>query len=179
MGREFRCALAVIALLAVAGSVLVSQAVADDADTCVKGAIDDKISACTREINSGRLRGRELASAYSNRGLVYLAKRNNDRAIQDYDQAIRLNPQDYFAFYSRGDAYNDKGQYDRAIQDYDEAINLYPDFALAFNNRGNAYGNKKEYDRAIQDYDQAIKLSPRLTRAINNRADALAKKNMK
>ena len=75
------------------------------------------------------------------------------RAIQDYDQAVRLNPGNPDHFVSRGVAYDAKGQYDRAIQDYDQAIRLRPGFVLAFVDRGIAYANKDQYDRAIQDYD--------------------------
>ena len=49
-----------------------------------------------------------------------------DRAIEDYDQAIRLNPNFAEAFYNRGVAYDGKGQPDRAIEDYDQAIRLNP-----------------------------------------------------
>ena len=83
-----------------------------------------------------------------------------DRAIQDYDQAIRLNPRDADAFDGRGGAYNSKGEYDRAIQDFDQAIRLEPNAAHAFYNRGSAYYMKIEYDRAIRDYDQSIRLNP-------------------
>jgi tetratricopeptide (TPR) repeat protein len=61
-----------------------------------------------------------------------------DRAIEDLDQAIRLNPNYALAFSSRGLAYARKGQPDRAIQDYDQAIRLNPKYADAFSNRGAA-----------------------------------------
>ena len=50
----------------------------------------------------------------------------HDRAIQDFDQAIKLNPNYAIAFYNRGNAYRLKGQHDRAIQDLDQAIKLNP-----------------------------------------------------
>ena len=73
-----------------------------------------------------------------------------DRAIQDYDQAIRLNPNWAEAFNNRGRAYSDKGQHDRAIQDLDQAIRLNPNFAEAFYNRGHAYA-----DKAVQRWQPA------------------------
>jgi tetratricopeptide (TPR) repeat protein len=66
---------------------------------------------------SGRFSGKDLAIKFSNRGMGYDDKGQTDRAIEDYDQAIRLNPQDADAFYNRGIAYADKGQTDRAIAD--------------------------------------------------------------
>jgi len=50
----------------------------------------------------------------------------SDRAIQDFSQAIKINPNHVGALYSRGLTYSNKGLWDRAIQDYDEAIKLSP-----------------------------------------------------
>jgi tetratricopeptide (TPR) repeat protein len=44
-----------------------------------------------------------------------------DRAIEDFDQVIRLNPDYLWAYLKRAAAYNAKGDYDRAIRDYDRA----------------------------------------------------------
>jgi tetratricopeptide (TPR) repeat protein len=39
---------------------------------------------------------------FSNRGLIYLDKKDFDRAIADFNEAIRLNPNDYSSLYNRG-----------------------------------------------------------------------------
>lgn len=49
--------------------------------------------------------------------MSYANKHNYDRAIQDFDQAIRLDPNAAIIFYDRGIAYANKHEYDRAIQD--------------------------------------------------------------
>jgi tetratricopeptide (TPR) repeat protein len=95
---------------------------------------------------------------------VYYAKKDDDRAIADYSEAIKLDPKSAVQYSNRGNAYYGKKDYDRAIADYNEAIKLDPKYALAYNNRATAFYLKKNYDRAIADYDQAIKLDP-------NRAD--------
>jgi tetratricopeptide (TPR) repeat protein len=134
------------------------------------------ISGCTTVIQSGRENTKNLAGAFYNRGNAYSDKGELDRAIRDYDQAIRLNPQYALAFNNRGNAYNKKGEPDRAIQDFDEAIRLNPQSALAFYNRGNAHRNKHDLDRAIRDYDQAIRLDPQYAEAFGNRAIAYSDK---
>ena len=63
-------------------------------------------------------------------------KGDNDRAIADYNEAIRLDSKSTLAFIGRGDAYANKGDRDRALADYNEAIRLDPNNALAFCNRG-------------------------------------------
>ncbi len=51
-------------------------------------------------------------------------KGDYDRGIQDFNQAIKLNPDDADAFYNRGLAYAHKRQCDRAIEDFNRASKL-------------------------------------------------------
>lgn len=125
-----------------------------------RAPIDTQIKGCTSLIESGKERNDTLAAAFSNRGNGYRFKGDTDRAIQDYDQAVKLDPKNAIWFINRGAAYDFKGQHDRAIEDYDQAIKLNPKQIVAFLNRGIAYNSKGEHDRAIQDYDEAIRLSP-------------------
>ena len=53
---------------------------------------DIQIDGCTSLINSGKQTTQTLVIAYNNRGNAYTAKGEYDRAIQDYDQSIKLNP---------------------------------------------------------------------------------------
>jgi lipoprotein NlpI len=116
------------------------------------------------------------ADGFNTRGNDYRTLGENDRAIESYSEAIRLNPNHSAAFNGRGAAYRSKGDYDRAIADYDEAIKLSPRNHEAFNNRGNAYRMKENYDRAIQDYNEAIRLDPNYALAFSNRSLAYRNK---
>jgi tetratricopeptide (TPR) repeat protein len=80
---------------------------------------DVVIGACTAIIQSGQESTEDLARAFSNRGDAYNNKREYDRAIQEIDQAISLDPNLAPAFNHRGLAYAAKREYDRAIQDFD------------------------------------------------------------
>ena len=68
-----------------------------------------------------------MAIAHNNRGNAYTAKGDYDRAIQDFDQSIKLNPTYAKPFNNRGVAYLRKGEYDLAIKAFDEAIKLNPE----------------------------------------------------
>lgn len=166
------------AFLAVALSGAVSPAHAQNSDVCVKGQGDAKLAACSAVIASGRWRGRDLAWAYNNRGNAYRDKGAPDRAIADYNEAIRLDPRDALAYNNRGNAYGDKGDRDRALEDYNEAIRLDPKYAFAYRNRGDIYSDKGDRDRAIADYNEAIRLNPKYPSAYNGRGNAyLAKRD--
>jgi tetratricopeptide (TPR) repeat protein len=64
---------------------------------------------------------------------------HHDHALQDFDQAIWLNPQDAHASNNRSLAYHTLSEDVAAIQDYDEAIRLDPQLTVALYNRGLAY----------------------------------------
>jgi tetratricopeptide (TPR) repeat protein len=77
------------------------------------------------------------------------ADKLNDRAISDYSQAIRLDPNYGVAYSNRGKAYYLKHDYDRAISDFDKAIQLDLKSAVGYYNRGSAYDLKGDDDQAI------------------------------
>jgi len=49
--------------------------------------------------------------------LTYEYAGSHDRAILDFDQALKLTPKDPDAFYGRGQAYAQNGEYRRAMAD--------------------------------------------------------------
>src|SRR5262245_31025835 len=70
--------------------------------------LDTMISACTVVLDSGRLTIAERAIAYFNRGDAFQDKGDNERAIADFEAAIKLNPRDVMAYQYRGIAYQSK-----------------------------------------------------------------------
>jgi tetratricopeptide (TPR) repeat protein len=95
-----------------------------------------------------------------------------DRALADYSQAIKLEPNSAKTYYERGCVYLNKGDKDRAIADYSQAIRLDPNYASAYNTRGSAYYGKRDKDRAIADCNQALRLDPNYALAYSSRAGA-------
>lgn len=161
MTRIAYAALAAMALLALAGA----PARADDADTCSHPHIDPQqgqaaIDACTRLIESGSLGANGQEAAFANRGIDYNYVGQEAHAIEDFDEALRLKPDDAGVFALRGAVYNTLGQYARAIQDYDEAIRLKPDDAETLSNRGIVEREMGNIAAADADLAKAKALDP-------------------
>jgi tetratricopeptide (TPR) repeat protein len=61
--------------------------------------------------------------ALNDRGVSYAEKRDYDRAIADYTEAIRLDRGSALSYSNRGFAYEEKGELDKALADFREAQN--------------------------------------------------------
>ena len=92
-----------------------------------------------------------------------------DRAIQDYDQSIKLKPSAE-AYFNRGNAHLAKSQYAAAIDDYNQAIKLQADFAAAFDNRCWARAVVGILKQALADCNEALRLMPDNAATLDSRA---------
>ncbi len=98
--------------------------------------------------------------AYVNRGRYYHSIQQNDKAISDYNNAIKLNSGYAFSYNNRGNIYRERGQDAAALSDYNIAIALEPNNYLPYSNRANIYKNRKENDKAMKDFLRSISLNP-------------------
>ena len=86
----------------------------------------------------------------------------HESAIQDYTEAVRINPKNTNAYYNRAVTHNCLGDYRSAVQDYSEFIRLVPENAGAYNSRGNAYsklnnaGVKVNFDTSDDCQEQVL-----------------------
>ena len=88
-----------------------------------------------------------------------------ERAIEQYSEAIRRNPNDANAYYQRGIAYDETGHYFQAVGDFTDAIRLAPNHAGAHYSRGYAHERERVFDRAIADYRRVLAIDPKDARA--------------
>src|SRR5580700_6796925 len=123
-------------------------------------APDVSINGCTALIESGTQSPQNIPVVFNNRGIAYRAKGDLDRAIADYTEAIRLDPNYDVAYQNRGRSYFAKRDYDHAIADYDQALRINPRYRFAYVNRGLAYFAKHDAARAVADYSEAVKIDP-------------------
>ncbi len=93
-----------------------------------------------------------------------------DKAVADFNEVIRLDPQFGEAYRERGHTLCLKGDLDKAMADLNKAIELVPEDYEALFCRGYACGLKGDLDKALADYDQAIKLDSAFAEAHFNRA---------
>ena len=95
-----------------------------------------------------------------------------EKAILDYNKALKLSPTEICLVYSmRGNAKRNSGDFDGAISDQNKALDFDPLYADGYFNRGIAKFKKGDFDGAIQDYSQVLKINPKDSDAFFNRAN--------
>ncbi|MCU0518516.1 MAG: tetratricopeptide repeat protein [Oscillatoria sp. Prado101] len=108
-----------------------------------------------------------------NKGMNKIETADYKGAIEDFTQALALQPNMPDAYYFRGLARDLLEDNQGALQDYSEAIRLTPsgqDSTYAYNNRGTVYAEMQDYQKAIEDYDRAVQSDPTNANAYYNRA---------
>jgi tetratricopeptide (TPR) repeat protein len=84
---------------------------------------------------------------FKNRGLANYHLGNMKEAEDDYDMAIRLNPNNADNYFNRGNVWLSKEdpEFEKAHQDFDRAVQLEPDNAKLYHARGLAFQSEAEY----------------------------------
>ena len=149
-------------------------AAADDAAKACAGDPnpDKRIAACGKFLATNPKQDAKIAWVFNARGTAYFSKGELDKAVKDYDIAIRLDPKDSAALANRGTIHMAQGQPDLALADYNGALRINPKNANAYNLRGLLYSRTGQIDQAIQDYTSALKINPKFADAHNDRGYA-------
>ena len=116
----------------------------------------------------GPATARELIS----RGNELLNKRQYDQAIEQFDQALQLEPRSAWALADRGMARVWKNDATGARKDFDAAEAIEPKNWVAWQGRGVLALRESNLDEAVTHFTAALKERPNDTFALNWRAEA-------
>jgi tetratricopeptide (TPR) repeat protein len=128
----------------------------------------EAIDASKRAVNL-----RPSSESFFNIGLANYYLKQHREAVENYRQAIRLDPYNAAdAYYALGLAYRDWGRPDDEIQAYKQAIRLRSDYTSAYERLGSRYLKSKKYPEAIEVFKQLTALKPGDANAPNNMGEA-------
>ncbi len=110
--------------------------------------------------------------AYNYRGLVHDKRGQYEKAIEDFNRAVRLDRHDIRAYKNRGLTYAKMGLHQLALENFHIAARMNPLDADVYKNRGISYAGLGQYQNALDDFQRALTLVPGDFRVYYNRGVA-------
>jgi len=105
-----------------------------------------------------------------NLGLIHSLRGEYQLALEAYDLALNIKPDDVEALINKGAACNDIKNHVLAIEVLDDAIGLNSNIPEAWSNKGIALNNLNRYQESVDAYDMAIALNPCFHEAWSNKS---------
>ena len=102
---------------------------------------------------------------------IYLKLGEREKALADYQEAIRLDPKNVWGYLGLAGLYRDNGDLDKALAAFNEAVRIAPQYAPAYTGRAAFHRDRGDFDKALADYNEAIRVSPKDVSAYIWRAD--------
>jgi tetratricopeptide (TPR) repeat protein len=100
------------------------------------------------------------AKLWNNRGTALANLGKHQQAIECFDKAIEINPNDVNIWNSKGTALANLGKHQQAIECFDKAIEINPNDVNIWNSKGTAFHYLSKYQQAIECFDKAIEVNP-------------------
>jgi tetratricopeptide (TPR) repeat protein len=146
----------------------------EGAAALMRGQFDKAIASYDEALETPDIADFVKASIYSDRGVAHWRLNQPKAAIEDFNQAIQLSPENGAVYNNRGNALMDLGHPEEALKDFERAIALSQNYGVAYNNRGNAHVALGNFDLAFRDFRKAVELMPRSAIPFNGRGKAHA-----
>jgi tetratricopeptide (TPR) repeat protein len=112
-------------------------------ERCRASAIENEdlaggLADCNRALSIADKKNPNYGHLFEDRGLLELRQANYDKAIADFDAALKTMPKNAFVLYGRGVAKTRKNKTTEGEADMAEAVKLSPHIAAQFSARGMA-----------------------------------------
>jgi tetratricopeptide (TPR) repeat protein len=89
-------------------------------------------------------------------GRTYLALNDFDAALQSFQQAVEIDPQNGEAYYRVGRAFYERGQHNKAATYLKQAVEFDPNYGPAYGYLAFTYWSRRNYEEAIPRLEKAI-----------------------
>jgi tetratricopeptide (TPR) repeat protein len=107
--------------------------------------------------------------AYDNRARLFNDEKHPEKALEYYNESLKLNAIDKEAFTNRGNIYFNSGKFNLAYPDYKKALSLDSAYYPALDNLGALLAMRGQYDSALISFNHALAVKPDYYSAYRNR----------
>ena len=112
-------------------------------------------------------------------GFVFFNLKNYEKAIVQWEKAVKINPKFVDGLNNLGNALSRIGKFDEAINYLNKALNLRPDFFETYYTLSEIFYQKGIYDKSLKNINEALNLKPEDLLTIKSKLSILSKMNMK
>lgn len=106
-------------------------------------------------------------------GRYHLTCGDRNKALDAFNDALRLNPQFVQAYIARGKLLAEMGEFDSALADLNFALRLQPTHAEGFAYRGFVLLSQGKPEESLPEFDMALRIDPSYARVHYLRGQAL------
>lgn len=117
----------------------------------------------------------DKSTEHLTRGNALLEQRQFLEAVEEYQLAVKFNPDDEDLYYNLALAQARAGDIEAAKRNYRKSLDLYPDYIEAHNNLGNILVSEGKFAEAISHFQEALKHDDQKASTHNNLGTAYAR----
>lgn len=111
-------------------------------------------------------------------GDQHLKQQHYSQALQAYEEALRIDPDNFYAWNGKGTALYSQGNYRKAWEAYQQALEIDPDNPVVWVSAGLVLNRLQRSQQAQVHFERALALDPRYVAAWNGKADAQLDMNL-
>jgi len=120
------------------------------------GIYIDQVALWTHEVQHNP----ESFVGHLNLGHVFELKEDAPQAMEQYEQASKINPDKADPYYDIGNLFMETGRFSEAVAPYQQALKIDPNHADAHCNLGIIFFKLNRFPEAIEQYRQALRIKP-------------------
>jgi tetratricopeptide (TPR) repeat protein len=102
----------------------------------------------------------DQSNGYHELSQTFYAIKNFDKAIENANRALQLNPKCWLCYQALGNSYDDSGKSEEALANYQKAIDIAPNIGRLLYNKALTLQRLKRTPEAIADLEKAIQVEP-------------------
>ena len=134
----------------------------------VSAFIEKNYASSIENFTKAMEKGDNSYHVWVSRGAAYLQSDKINRAVDDFDHAISIQPSRARAYHMRALAHDKQGDNKAALSDLNQAIDLDPDYGAAFRSRAMVLDKIGRQDEAVEDMRTATHLTELRLAEFNN-----------
>ncbi len=104
-------------------------------------------------------------------GDQYLKQQHYSQALRAYEEALSIEPRNFYAWNGKGTALYNQGNYKKAYDAYQRAIEIEPENPVVWVSAGLALKRLQRYQQALVHFERALSIDPKYIAARIGKAD--------